>query len=87
MELAAKGTAFLHFLIQENLDVIINALRKMERYCAGAGVACHILEQRASGLAYSRIGFSTLAEAIQTFVSMPDSGILTRFHRRFRVEQ
>lgn len=76
---AVQGTAFLQVLAQQNLDVIINALRKMERYWAGAGVARHILEQRASGLGYSRIDFSKVGENIPTFISLPDSGILKRF--------
>jgi hypothetical protein len=74
-----QGTAFLHLLAKQNLDVIINALRKMERYWAGAGVARHILEQRASGLGHARIDFSKIADHIPTFVSLPDSGILRRF--------
>jgi hypothetical protein len=76
---AGHGTAFLHLLAKQNLDVIIKALKKMEVYWAGAGVALNILEQRASGLGHARIDFEKSADHIPTFLSLPDQGILRRF--------
>jgi hypothetical protein len=76
---AGQGTAFLHLLAKQNLDVIIKALKRMEGYWAGAGVALNILQQRASGLGHARINFEKSADHIPTFVSLPDQGILRRF--------
>lgn len=73
------SSAFLNKLARQNLDMIVKSLATLTRFWAGAGVLLNILRQRASGLGHAGINFETSSDAIPTYVSVPDQGVLRRF--------
>jgi hypothetical protein len=46
---SGTSEAFLHLIDKQNLEVIVNALKKMENAWAGAGVMLYVLQKRAAG--------------------------------------
>ncbi|GHJ88959.1 hypothetical protein NliqN6_5361 [Naganishia liquefaciens] len=76
---SGSSEAFLHLIDKQNLEVIVNALKKMENAWAGAGVMLYVLQKRAAGYNRSGIDFDKSSEDIPTFVSVPDTGVLRRF--------
>jgi hypothetical protein len=46
---SGPSEAFLHLVDKQNLEVIVNALKKLETAWAGAGVMLYVLQKRAAG--------------------------------------
>lgn len=46
---SGPSEAFLHLIDKQNLEVIVNALKKLESAWAGAGVMLYVLQKRAAG--------------------------------------
>lgn len=74
----SESAAFLSGLVRQNLSVMLKALRKMQAYWAGLSYITSVLEQRASGLGWSKIDFSITSDKANTFISLPDAGLLRR---------
>lgn len=62
---------FLNLLAQQNLNVIIKALRQMTHYWAGAGVMLNILTQRSQGQSLLSLPKTSLHSRIQTLTRLP----------------
>lgn len=52
---SGTSEAFLHLIDKQNLEVIVNALKKMENAWAGAGVMLYVLQKRAAGKQISNL--------------------------------
>ncbi|EIM87625.1 uncharacterized protein STEHIDRAFT_168323 [Stereum hirsutum FP-91666 SS1] len=74
----SESAAFLSGLVRQNLSVMLKAMRKMQGYWAGISYIMSVLEQRASGLGWSKIDFSITSDKANTFISLPDAGLLRR---------
>ena len=64
---------FLLSLARQNLSAVLNALWKMEQYWAGVTPVVTILEKR------SGMSRPDRRNVKQTFISLPDKGLLRRF--------
>lgn len=71
--------AFLHLIAQQNLDTIVGALSRLERYWTGAGLPLNVLKQRLEGLSHASISMDRATKDTPTFVSVRDAGVLRRF--------
>lgn len=71
--------AFLHLIAQQNLDTIVGALQRLERYWTGAGLPLNVLKQRLEGLSHASISMDRATKDTSTFVSVRDAGVLKRF--------
>ncbi|OZJ04492.1 hypothetical protein BZG36_02667 [Bifiguratus adelaidae] len=69
--------AFLKSVARQNLSALMKALQRMEQYWSGVSYVSEVLEQRISGLDLPRI--NPTASSKNTFIALPDKGILKRF--------
>jgi hypothetical protein len=73
---------FLNLLAQQNLNVIIKALRQMTHYWAGAGVMLNILTQRSQGPSFPFSDFLAQFEKGQTLTKLPSPSLTGMTHSK-----
>ncbi|TIB34834.1 hypothetical protein E3P86_02773 [Wallemia ichthyophaga] len=64
-----------------NADKVYKALKRMTIPWQGIGYIVNLLEQRASVSGLDQVDFSLTSDAIQSFISLPDSGIVQKLSR------
>ncbi|TIC36372.1 hypothetical protein E3Q08_04330 [Wallemia mellicola] len=73
-----KGVGLLGTISAQNFLIIYKALRRMTWPWQGIGYIVNLLEQRASVSGLDQVDFSATSDAIQSFISLPDSGIVQK---------
>lgn len=68
---------FMCSIARQNLVILRKAFQRMEQYWSGIAYVSGVLDHRMEGLGVPRI--NSFAKTIQTFISLPDQGLLRRY--------